>query len=170
MTKIKEEIQEEIKNKLYPIKKALDERFGIDIFDKPRVKEYLKARQFFVGYVYKLYNYSYAQLARYMKFNHANVIHINNRFLEFLSHEDEYKKQFESVEIVLDLIRLYGAKTEKYSSKKRLLDLALAKADEEVVDYVYSILYKNPLIKTRVSVDPEITLKCQSPVSIPGND
>ncbi len=83
---------------------------------------------------------------------------------------NEYKKQFESVEIVLDLIRLYGAKTEKYSSKKRLLDLALAKADEEVVDYVYSILYKNPLIKTRVSVDPEITLKCQSPVSIPGND
>lgn len=144
---IQEEIQEEIKNKLYPIKKALDERFGIDIFDKSRTRKYIKARQFFVGYVYKHYKYSYPQLAVYMKLSRTNLMNINNKFLEYFSHEDEYKKQFESVVIVLDLLRLYGAKTVKYSSKKRLLDMALAKADEEVVDYVYSILYKNPLIK-----------------------
>ena len=149
------EIQEEIKNKLYPLKKALDERFGIDIFDKSRIKEYIKARQFFVGYVYKHYNYSYIQLAVYMKLNHSNLINTNNKFLEFFSHEDKYKKQFESVVIVLDLLRLYGAKTEKYSSKKRLLDFALAKADEELVDYVYSLLYKNPLTKKEKALTPK---------------
>tara|TARA_R110000803_G_scaffold184134_3_gene246451 strand:- start:1369 stop:1863 length:495 start_codon:yes stop_codon:yes gene_type:complete len=149
------EIQEEIKNKLYPLKKALDERFGIDIFDKSRTKEYIKARQFFVGYVYKHYNYSYIQLAVYMKLNHSNLINTNNKFLEFFSHEDKYKKQFESVVIVLDLLRLYGAKTEKYSSKKRLLDFALAKADEELVDYVYSLLYKNPLTKKEKALTPK---------------
>ena len=141
------EIQEEIKNKLYPLKKALDERFGIDIFDKSRNKEYIKARQFFIGYVYKHYKYSYHQLSIYIKLNHATIINVQNKFSDFISYDNEYLKEYESVCLELDPLRIYVQRSKKYSSKKRLLDFALFKADEELVDYVYSLLYKNPLIK-----------------------
>tara|TARA_R110002111_G_scaffold138790_2_gene204614 strand:- start:2689 stop:3150 length:462 start_codon:yes stop_codon:yes gene_type:complete len=149
------EIQEEIKNKLYPLKKALDERFGIDIFDKSRNKEYIKARQFFIGYVYKHYNYSYIQLSIYMKLNHSNLINTNNKFYDFISYDNEYFKEYESVCLELDPLRIYVERSKKYSSKKRLLDFALFKADEELVDYVYSLLYKNPLIKKEKALTPK---------------
>ena len=149
------EIQEEIKNKLYPLKKALDERFGIDIFDKSRIKEYIKARQFFVGYVYKHYEYSYIQLSIYMKLNHATLIHMQNKFSDFISYDNEYLKEYESVCLELDILRIYVERSKKYSSKKRLLDFALFKADEELVDYVYSLLYKNPLTKKEKALTPK---------------
>lgn len=140
-------IQKEISQRLGPIKRALNEKYNIKIFDKPRFKDYVTARQFFLGYVTENYNYSFYQLSIYMDLNPSTLINTHKRFLEFMIYDKAYQEDFTNVSHELDNVKGFVTSKQKYNIKKRIMDQDLFKADEDQVNYVFNLLYKNPLIQ-----------------------
>ena len=49
----------------------------------------------------------------------------------------------------LDNIKGFITSKQKYNIKKRIMDKDLFKADEEQVNYVFNLLYNNPLIQDK---------------------
>ena len=141
------EIQKKIKKDCNPIKKALSKKYSIQIFDKSRCREYVTARQFFIGYVMKNFNYSLLQLSIYMNRNPATLINTHQKFNASISYDRAYLEDFEGVSHELDNIRGHVVRKEKYNIKKRIMDRDLFQASDEQVDYIFNILYKNPSLK-----------------------
>tara|TARA_R110000782_G_scaffold167772_1_gene259935 strand:+ start:209 stop:649 length:441 start_codon:yes stop_codon:yes gene_type:complete len=141
------EIQEDIKKHLDPIKETLDHKFGVDIFQNKRTRQYTKAREFFMAYSIDNYSYSKRQLSIYMGKTHATGLYCLRSFKDSMKYDKDYKKHYNRLSKDLDAVRIHLHRTQKYSAKKRLLDRALYKADDKFVDYIYNILYKNPSLK-----------------------
>ena len=142
-------IQKEISQTLGPIKRALDEKYNIKIFDKPRLQEYVKARQFFIGYVLKNYNFSLNQLSIYMNLNPSTLISTRRKFANHVLYDKSFEEDFANVSCELDNIKGFITSKQKYNIKKRIMDKDLFKADEEQVNYVFNLLYNNPLIQDK---------------------
>jgi len=88
------EIQKEIAQTLGPIKRALNQKYDIKIFDKIRLKDYVTARQFFIGYALKNYNFSLLQLSIYMNLNHATLTNTKQKFNALMLYDMAYLEDF----------------------------------------------------------------------------
>tara|TARA_R110002051_G_C8752039_1_gene500346 strand:- start:3597 stop:3968 length:372 start_codon:yes stop_codon:yes gene_type:complete len=105
------------------IKKHLDELFGIDIAEKSRKHDYIKARAIY----YKLCKvskgevFTFQRCADVVQRNHATVMHGLKTFESFMFCDKSFKSLYEDIEIEVN--PLAKRKTDK---QKRIESLNLA--------------------------------------------
>lgn len=91
------------------VKRELDDIFGINVFQKTRKQNYVKARQFFIRYIDMRYNskegeesLSSADIGELIGQNHATVLHARNEYESRSQIDRSYREEALSVFFRLD--------------------------------------------------------------------